>query len=272
MIKIYILSLFIFSTVAFAGSSNQSDDLTAAVKLASSSLENVNDATVQKQPCDIPPDPPVPLADEFSLKGINDGCDKFLNNEGEPGEWGNIILKKIESLPEDELKDSFYSNNIPDMPFVCQNFSEFSNELKKKFWVWTFASIAWEESSCKPKAAAAGVNCKAVGLLQLEGSARLRKGRGESCQVAEVTTPKNNLACGVDILNDQLLGQKSNYFKGTKATGELFWKSSYWLHMRLKGKDEQQREATKRKLIKSVATDNQKPDIKTLVMRFPYCR
>ena len=48
MIKIYILSLFIFSTVAFAGSSNQSDDLTAAVKLASSSLENVNDATVQK--------------------------------------------------------------------------------------------------------------------------------------------------------------------------------------------------------------------------------
>lgn len=272
MMKVYLISFFLISTVAFAGSTNKSDaDLTAAVKLASKSLNSVNDSTVQKPPCDIPPNPPVPLADEFALKGVEDGCDKFLNDKGEAGEWGKIILKKMNSLSEKQMKESFLSNDIPDMPFVCPRFHEFSDELKKKFWVWTFASIAWEESSCNPGASAAGINCKAVGLLQLEDSSRLRRGRGDSCEVPSVTAPQNNLACGVDILSAQLQGTKSDYFRATKATGELFWKSSYWLHMRIKGKDEQ-REATKRKLIKSVMTDNQKPDIKTLVMRFPYCR
>ncbi len=252
----------------FTLQAKENDELTATVKLAVDSLETVNESTVQKPPCDIPPNPPVPLAEEFSRKGVGGLCEKFLTDTGEVGEWGQLILKTIDSIPPEELKDSFLSNNIPDMGFVCPRFSEFSDELKKKFWVWSFASIAWEEASCKPREAAQGVNCKAVGLLQLEDSRRLREGRGENCEVNNIIDPKNNLPCGVEIMHQQLLGEKSSYFPN--STGEVFWKSSYWLHLRLKQKNADE---TRNRLMKTVSTDaNDKPNIKTLIMRFPYCR
>ncbi len=273
MMKLFLILFLFVSAGAFAASSNKNDgDLTAAVKFASKSLNYVNTSTVQKPPCDIPRNPPVPLADEFALKGVRDGCDRFLNDKGEAGEWGNVILNKMNSLPKEKMNQSFLSNNIPDMPLVCPRFNEFSNELKKKFWIWTFASIAWEESSCNPKASAAGVNSRAIGLLQLEDSLRLRQARGPSCKVPSVTAPQNNLACGVDMLSDQLLGNRSGFFRGTSATGELFWKSSYWLKLRLKAKTPQLLEAKKKELIQSLEVDSQKPNIKTLVMSFPYCR
>lgn len=191
-----------------------------------------------------------------------------MGDFGEVGEWGQIILNTFDSLPPDELQNSFFSDNIPDMPFICPRFFEFSDELKKKFWVWSFAAIAWEESSCKPKASVPGVNSRAVGLLQLEDSRRLRSDRGKHCDVKNIISPPNNLACGVEIMHQQLLGSKSKYFN--TSTGEMFWKSSYWLHMRLKSKN---LDATKKRLTKSIASESdKKPSIKTLVMRFPFCR
>jgi hypothetical protein len=43
----------------------------------------------------------------------------------------------------------------------------------------------------------------------------------------------------VDILHQQLLGAEGSYFKNI-GTGELFWKSSYWQHLRLKNKGPKQ--------------------------------
>lgn len=265
--KSLIITL-LFSAIPLSAFANiQEDELTASVKLASKTLSGVNKVTAAKSPCDIPENPKVPLADQFDYKGAK--CEKFLTESGDQGEWGKVVTDQIKNLPSDEVENSFYSNNIPDMDFICPNFKSFSKELKLKFWVWTFASISWEESTCNPKASAQGINCKAVGLLQLEGSSKLRRGRGSNCEVASVNDAKNNLSCGVEILHDQLLGQKSSYYKGTEATGELFWEGSYWLHLRLKEKKEEEH---KKKLLTSISGKEKKPNIKTLVMRFPYCR
>lgn len=265
MKKPLLFTFLFFSLISVA--SAKDDELTESVKLATKSLSNVNKVTQAKSPCDIPDNPPVPLAQQFDYKGAK--CDQFLTDSGNYGVWGKIISDKIKKIPLEELRYSYLSNDIPDMDFICPNFSQFSDELKIKFWTWTFASIAWEESTCLPNSRVKGINCQAVGLLQLEGAAKLRKGRGEDCQGASILDPRSNLACGVEIMHDQLLGQRSPYYKGTDATGELFWEGSYWLHMRLKEKKEEEH---KRKLLSSISGKEKKPNIKTLVMRFPYCR
>lgn len=207
------------------------------------------------------------LDPEFSTNGANDACSKFIKIDGTLGPWGESIIKSIDKLPEEETKKTYLSNSIPDMDFICPNFKNFDNEIKKKFWVWTFASIAWKEATCNPKITAQGVNSKAVGLLQLEDSRRLRSGRGDNCEVSEVISPGNNLACGVEILHQQLLGKDSTYF--TTSTGELFWKGTYWQDLRYKKRTQEKDQSL---ISRSQAPSNKKTEIKELVMRFPLCR
>lgn len=264
MIKLLILTFFLTqNAVAEVNQLSDQQSLSSAVTYAEESLGELKAAGSVVLPC------LVTLSPHFSLNGIKDDCDKFFDNAGNTGPWGNQIIKTITKLPKEELENSFYSKDIPDMDFICPKFKEFPSELKLKFWVWTFAAISWQESSCNEKVSAQGTNARAVGLLQLEDTRQLRKSRGPNCDVASVRDPANNLACGVDILHQQLLGAEGKYFKNV-GTGELFWKSGYWQHLRLKDNSSR---AQKMLTAKSQSQEiPKKTNIKELVMRFPYCQ
>lgn len=245
------------------------DGLVETVEIANKSLEEINDTGNIQLPCSTGAigDTKIILDPEFSLNGVDENCYKFFNKVGEIGPWGKAVVDTINKLPKEEVKISFLSKGFADKDLVCPNFERFSDDLKLKFWVWTFAAISWQESSCKPQVTAQGVNAKAVGLLQLEDSKRLRQGRGKHCEVNDVMKPENNIACGVEILHQQLLGEESDYFP--TSTGELFWRSTYWQHLRFKKRTL----AKEQQLIdQSQKIADKKTDIKELVMRFPYCR
>jgi len=266
--------IVILFSISFAVSAHAQDDevagLVSAANTVKESLEQVKDAGKVSQPCtaNLEEAGQIVLTPHFNLNGVK-GCNQFIKDDGSIGPWGNSVVSTIVKLPSSELENSFFSNDIPDMDFICPKFKDFSQQLKLKFWVWTFSSISWQESGCNPNVTAVGTNAKAVGLLQLEDTRTLRKSRGENCDVPSVKDPKNNLACGVDILHQQLLGSKGSYF-GNSATGELFWKSSYWQHLRLKDKSQRQQQL----LTQKVQSDDlgKKTNIKELVMRFPFCQ
>lgn len=260
---------FLILTILFTKFLYANDSLIDSVELANKSLETISDTGKVILPCvaNIAEQSPLVLDPEFSANGVDDNCYKFIDANGKIGPWGQSVIDTIKRLPKDEVKDSFLAKSFTDMDLVCPNFSKFNDDLKMKFWVWTFAAISWQESSCKPKTTAQGTNSKAVGLLQLEDSKRLRQGRGDHCEVSDIINPVNNVACGVEILHQQLLGPKSSFF--TTSTGELFWKGSYWQHLRFKKRNQSRDQQL---IDRSQMPSDHKTDIKELVMRFPYCR
>ena len=260
---------FFITTILFTNMLYANDSLRESVNLVNKSFSTISNTGKVKLACsaDIVEKSPVILTPEFSEDGVDDNCFKYIDDDGKIGPWGQTVINTINKLPKNEIRDTFLDKKFADMDLVCPNFSKFDDSLKMKFWVWTFASISWQESNCKPKVTAQGTNSKAVGLLQLEDSRRLREGRGDHCEVADIINPNNNIACGVEILHQQLLGPKSSYF--TTSTGELFWKGAYWQHLRYK-KRSQTRDQQLIDL--SQSQHDHKSDIKELVMRFPYCR
>lgn len=257
------LLFLLFSCSAYA-QEESTKELIESVVTVTETLAQIKEAGVVQLPCT----PQVVLSSHFNLNGVKD-CNQFLKDDGSIGPWGVNIINTIAKLPPSELEQSFFSDSIPDMDFICPKFNQFSPALKLKFWVWTFSAISWQESSCNPKTSAQGTNARAVGLLQLEDTRGLRKSRGPNCDVSSVTDVKNNLACGVDILHQQLLGAKGTYFKGV-GTGELFWKSSYWQHLRLKDSSPRKQQLLTQKIMGQ--EPSKKTNIKELVMRFPYCQ
>jgi hypothetical protein len=267
--KLFIFSYFLFISLAQAKNPD-TIALVEAVETTNQSLPKIKEGSLSPIPCNSSAGETnkVILAPHFSSNGVINRCEKFFDNKGELGPWGDSVIKAIKKLPPEEQKLSFFSNTIPDMNFICPQFSQFSNDLKLKFWAWTFASIAWQESSCQPTNISQGINCRAIGLLQLEDTRELRKSRGPNCGVLSVMEPNENLSCGVEILHQQLLGSNGTYFKNI-GTGELFWQSSYWQHLRLKDKGLRQQKLLSEKSQSQDLT--QKPSIKDLIMRFPYC-
>jgi hypothetical protein len=202
-------------------------------------------------------------------------CPNFLKKSDSADNWGKALTQAIDKLPEEKAKKTFLSNQIPDMDFICPNFSKFDDDLKKQFWIWTFASIAYNESSCKsiPDPKGRGVNTVPVGLLQLEDSVEMRKSRGPNCKVSDMIKPANNLACGVDILMEQLLGPDSTYFDPFHQPGFLFRKNSYWENLRYKKRtDKTDQQLLLHSLSPSSREQNSKTGVKELVMRFKHCR
>ena len=268
-----LLSLFLFAMlIAAVGHAQQKEtaELVTAVVTANESLNQAKEAGKISLSCNasIGEAERIVLSPHFNLRGIKD-CIQFIKPDGTYGPWGNSIIETIAKLPKDEVEKSFYSNDIPDMDFICPKFKKFGSTVKLKFWVWTFSAIAWQESSCNPRVIGSGQRTRAIGLLQLEESRILRKSRGSNCNVPSVNDPKNNLACGVEILHQQLLGPQSSYFGGL-ATGELFWKSTYWRHLRLKDNGQPQQELLTQKIQEQELPKN--TSIKELIMRFPYCQ
>lgn len=172
-----------------------------------------------------------PLAEEFNDKSAD--CDKFISSSesGGYGPWGKEIVSYLDDKGDDSI---FYQNSLSGMNDgvkACPNWEKMNKDEKQHFWVWVMASIAHVESTCNPKARnGQATNGAAVGLLQLDERASARKWRGSNCGVKSVTNPKENLRCGLDILEELLKGKEGEY----KSSGEIWGKrsGSYWQHLR----------------------------------------
>jgi hypothetical protein len=127
----------------------------------------------------------------------------------------------------------------------CPRFASMGEADKRAFWAYTFQALAGAEAGLKPTtnvrhtepevAVQDGVTKRIVrqeGLLQLTYMDAKRygcdfnweqdKGLAEKSPAKTILTPKNNLLCGVKILENQMLTQRK----------PLLSPSSYWVTLR----------------------------------------
>lgn len=172
------------------------------------------------------------LHSSFFELGARD-CVNFIQNNGELGNWGEIISEYVQDESNREL---FFNNDIPQMDSganVCPNWSSFSDEQKVHFWAWVFAAIAWDESKCRQNERNLdGTNSVAVGLLQMEEPRSERAWRpGTHCLVPSVAEPRANILCGLDIMRELLRGPNGIH----EGSGAIFSRgrtTSYWEKLR----------------------------------------
>jgi hypothetical protein len=167
------------------------------------------------------------LSKSFKARGAN--CNAFINEKNDLGRHGIAIKNAFSKYTKPGhigllLNDS--AAKAHSMPQLCPKFKSLSNEERIRFWVWTMAAIAWEESTCKDNAYNPnGTTDAAVGLLQLNRNYKNRYWRGALCKAKEVATPPNNLSCGLEIMRGQFDG-----FYGKPAG--LSMPKSYWQRLR----------------------------------------
>jgi hypothetical protein len=127
----------------------------------------------------------------------------------------------------------------------CPRFASLGEADKRAFWAYTFQALAGAEAGLKPTtdvrhtepevAVEDAVTKRTVrqeGLLQLTYMDAKRygcdfnwqqdKGLAEKSPARTILTPKNNLLCGVKILENQMLTQRK----------PLLTPSSYWVTLR----------------------------------------
>ena len=148
----------------------------------------------------------------------------------------------------------FRSNNIDQMGKICPNFSRLTDQQKLKFWVWTFAAIAWDEGKCISNIARLdATNGVAAGDFQLpENWKDGRSWRGPGCDATEekvqgvnakrrpigrflMANEMNSIPCGVEIMGGAICGfystrrwplrcEESEGYKGKALFGHhLYW-------------------------------------------------
>lgn len=138
-------------------------------------------------------------------------CANFIDKEGRVGPLGREIQTQIRNYPE-----SYSNNDPPDVLRLCPGYSSMAKEERERFWVWTFAMLAKQESSCSPVAInrkcnrqdAARTGCKynpnsppngdAIGLFQLWEPACPGK------STAALMNPYVNSRCAVHVLAGEL--------------------------------------------------------------------
>lgn len=183
----------------------------------------------------------VGLTAEFREKGAK-YCSRFIQDNGEYGVYGQILYKtlmkdaRIRRVLIDDADKRIAKD--PVMQQVCPGFTKLSKEDRARFWIWTMAAIAWDESKCdglvKPKK---GPNDTLIGLFQLEDRRSSRAWRGEYCGVKDIKPVDAQLRCAIDIMRGQYEctpGKAAcNPQKGTYGTPSL--KSSYWEKLRRTG-------------------------------------
>jgi len=173
------------------------------------------------------------LHKDYSNKGAD--CSKFITSSGEFGSHGKILRDHLSKINGSKLFDS----KISGMSDLCPNWAKLSKQDKEYFWVWFFAAIAREESTCSNTAVTKGAkNGTAVGYFQLDAVKKDRYWKsgksGKSCAVVDVKPVTDNIKCALEIFNEQLKGL-NGVFEGN---GQLAGKGSrtYWQDLR-KDKD-----------------------------------
>ena len=149
-------------------------------------------------------------------------CDAFIKPDGTYGSTGKTVLKEIS-------EDENYMSPDNGVSRMCPRFNHFfSPEQKRNFWVWVFASLAYQESRCQTsmRLTRAPVdinpNGHAAGLFQIEEQADLRAGRdslygGKYCS-GNPYSVSVNVRCAVRMLSTPL----------RKGMGPYSTKNQYW--------------------------------------------
>ncbi len=170
------------------------------------------------------------LHDRFEQKGAN--CNAFIQPNGNYGPHGRVIVNGFKENPHLRNLLNDRAASARGIPQLCPRFAQFDEDERVKFWVWAFAAIAWDESTCLPGARAKGVTTTAIGLLQMEMPKNKRAWRGGLCKAASVTGPRENLLCGMEIMSAHFDGDYSGRnCKGENARG-LILSCSYWQKLR----------------------------------------
>ena len=218
--KLLLLTLpFILSLSAFAKSLDSS-----GIKQITRILETIEaqgPLVDTKSPCSN--NQLLQLTDSFLEDGAD--CSKFITDTGDYGEYGQILKTALEEKGRDSHLFADDRPGMEDSPYVCPAWKALPYEMRIRFWIWTFTSIAWDESKCEADARNPNAtNGTAVGLLQLDEKRSARKWRGENCGVADIRSPEHNLRCGVDIMEELMRGKEGVY----QSSGKLWGDTSYW--------------------------------------------
>lgn len=156
-------------------------------------------------------------------RGFPPTCQAFIRSNGSYGEFGQELLQQIGTDPR-YFRDSNGTSKI------CPRWSTFSDSQKRHFWVWVFASMASQESTCTLKAKNRRCpNGTCAGLYQIEESADLRAGRGSKCD-GNPYSLRTNTRCAVSMLGNILDGR-----------GPSDWSGNYWSTLRGRGTKARQR-------------------------------
>ncbi|MCO5143185.1 MAG: hypothetical protein M9962_08865 [Oligoflexia bacterium] len=135
--------------------------------------------------------------------GMASSCNNFIQANGKLGPWGEHIKKVLSPKTHPLL----FSNQIQDIK-ICPKFAKMSVEQKKEFWIWFLAAMANHESTCRPAVKVKAVNGTAAGLLQLHYGHEHKYGCKKGIKS---TTAKDNLTCGLTMLNNDI-GRTKNWF------------------------------------------------------------
>lgn len=166
-----------------------------------------------------------------SFNGRGADCSAFISRNGTYGPLGQTIASNVMARGPNS---AFLTDNRPGMNDgvrACPKWRELSVKERVRFWVWTFAAIAWDESSCKPNERNPNAtNGVAVGLMQLDELPSARKWRGPNCRASSVAAPSQNILCSLDIMEELLKGRQGVY----KTDGNLWDTNSYWQKLRTK--------------------------------------
>jgi hypothetical protein len=161
-------------------------------------------------------------------------CELFMNEKGEYNSYGKIVKNYILEDKSDDGHSRFLSDDLVGMtasPKICPNWTKFDDAMKIKFWVWTFADIAYWESGCWAEVPDhKDINDYAVGLYQLERKVSNRASRGPNCAVSvkAIHSPYSNIRCAMDMIRYQLKpteNQSGKLYNSVKNNDSYF----YWL-------------------------------------------
>lgn len=170
------------------------------------------------------------LHGRFEAKGAD--CSDFIDADGVFGPRGHVIASAFKQFEHLQVLISNQAARATSMPQLCPKFARLSEEERIRFWVWTFAAIAWDESTCKYGARnSRATNGTAVGLLQMETNLRARSWRGPLCRFQSVASPRENLLCGLEIMRGQFSGLYSSN-RSCKGLAGLSMPCSYWQKLR----------------------------------------
>lgn len=165
------------------------------------------------------------LPSVFYRQGAN--CSEFIKPTGVYGRYGESIVAEINKNPryqsvliEDKSKAIARD---PQMKAICPNFVNLSADEKKRFWVWTFASIAWDEARCTNPRRTQCTFANCIGIMQVDELESRRYWRGPGCRGRSMARPEDAFRCSLEIMRGQYEG-----FYGRPPS----LRKSYWQKLR----------------------------------------
>jgi hypothetical protein len=136
--------------------------------------------------------------------------------------WSNDLLKYLDEtyLPEMNLSQGDLAR------LGCPGYNQAKAQTRKTFWLVFMASISSQESAFNPKTRywEDSLDEWSEGLFQLSLSDRKPKGGCSLINSRSILTPRPNIFCALDIMENQVLGSR----RYQRPRGTLFPSRPYY--------------------------------------------